>query len=340
MEWVWRGQSNKGMVINQSSLCLMGLPNKGTGLLNCAGACRSHPQRGCPFCLQVSGVLWMGGWLRGWWVRSKQEPVSGVLLLGCVVWPLHSAWNLEGVMVRDWNRQLCGVLLLASVSVVLFLLSRTACVKTQDTWYFFFPLVFYSLLQTLGHTHNSCSAYTVDNTRTSDIPWKPTQSRGISAHTSSLTLKMPPAASQLSKWPTEAKNENLLGSLSVGTAFLFSVQSQPCWALLRLQLLLSDMHPRRQVAAPRTLVESLQANALASRKWRVRVWPAFHFPLSNLPCCPGIPLKSRQTTQVPSPVLSMLLTRTFSSKLKKQIRPEARWRGWGWANRWEPWPCD
>lgn len=89
------------MVINQSSLRLMGLPDKGIGLLNCAGACRSHPQRGCPFCLQVSGVLWMGGWLREWWVRSKQEPVSGVLLLGCVVWPLHSAWNLEGVMVRD-----------------------------------------------------------------------------------------------------------------------------------------------------------------------------------------------------------------------------------------------
>ena len=31
---------------------------------------------------------------------------------------------------------------------------------------FFFPLIFYSLPQTLGHTHNSCSAYTVDNTRT------------------------------------------------------------------------------------------------------------------------------------------------------------------------------
>ena len=80
---------------------------------------------------------------------------------------------------------------------------------------FFFPLIFYSLPQTLGHMHNSCSAYTVGNTRTSDIPWRPTQSSGISAHTSSLPLKTPPAASQLSKWPTEAKNENLLGSLSV-----------------------------------------------------------------------------------------------------------------------------
>ena len=70
------------------------------------------------------------------------------------------------------------------------------------------------------------------------------------------------------------------------------------------------------------------------------MWPAFHFPLSNLPCCPGVPLKSRQATQVPGPVLSMLLTRTFSSKLKKQIRPEARWRRRGRANRWEPWPRD
>lgn len=225
MEWVWRGQINKGMVISQSSLCLIGLPNKGTSLLNCTGACGSHPQRGCPFCLQVSGVVWMGGWLRKWWVRSKQEPLSGCSFVGlCGLAPPQcmESWGRNGEW--DWNRELCGVLLLASVSVVLFLLSRTACVKTQDTQYFFFPLIFYSLPQTLGHTHNSCSAYTVGNTRTSDIAWSPTQSSGISAHTSSLPLKMPPAASQLSKWPTEAKNENLLGSLSVWAAFLFSVQ--------------------------------------------------------------------------------------------------------------------
>lgn len=30
-----------------------------------------------PFCLQVSGVPWMGGWLKKWWVRPKREPVSG-----------------------------------------------------------------------------------------------------------------------------------------------------------------------------------------------------------------------------------------------------------------------
>lgn len=82
------------MVINQSSLCLMGLPDKGIGLLNCAGACRSHPQR-LPFCLQVSGVLWMGGWLRRWWVRSKQEPVSEVFC--CWVWSELLVWTPEEV---------------------------------------------------------------------------------------------------------------------------------------------------------------------------------------------------------------------------------------------------
>ena len=44
----------------------------------------------------------------------------------------------------------------------------------------------------------------------------------------------------------------------------------------------SDMHPRRQVAAPKTWVESHQANALASGKWRVRACLRFHFPAATL----------------------------------------------------------
>lgn len=34
------------------------------------------------FCLQVSGVLWMGGWLKKWWMRLKQEPLSGCPVAG------------------------------------------------------------------------------------------------------------------------------------------------------------------------------------------------------------------------------------------------------------------
>ena len=170
MEWVWRGQINKGMVISQSSLCLIGLPNKGTGLLNCTGACGSHPQRGCPFCLQVSGVLWMGGWLRKWWVRSKQEPLSGCSVVGlCGLAPPQcmESWGRNGEW--DWNRQLCGVLLLASVSVVLFLLSRTAWTFIK----FLLKLLGYSCVYTSLHSAKKISVSpNLPDSVFSNTPWR------------------------------------------------------------------------------------------------------------------------------------------------------------------------
>ena len=72
----------------------------------------------------------------------------------------------------------------------------------------------------------------------------------------------------------------------------------------------SDLEEKSTSALP------LGANNEADSKLlRKHSSPHFSWPK----CC--IP------TSRPGPVLSMLLTRTFSSKLKKQIRPEARWRG-------------
>lgn len=73
------------------------------------------------------------GWMANKMVDEVKAGASslGVLLLGSAVWPLHSAWRLEDIMVSEAET---GSPLVSSCWLLflwyLFLLNRNECVRT------------------------------------------------------------------------------------------------------------------------------------------------------------------------------------------------------------------
>lgn len=99
--------------------------------------------------------FWCAG--DGWLAKEVVGVSLGVLLLGSVVWPLHSARSLEGMMVSEAET---GSSVVPSCRLLflwcLFLRHRAECVKTQGTWCLGFLPPINILLphpSSPGHTH-------------------------------------------------------------------------------------------------------------------------------------------------------------------------------------------